>query len=100
MKAERMRNGRLEPHAEDEHSYNEPGVAPEGSAAKSRCQPPGSLGGSNRLLTVVEVAEYLGVPKKTVYECWRSWGLRAYKVGRHLRFRERDIGVWLERREV
>jgi hypothetical protein len=32
--------------------------------------------GSNRLLSVEELATYLGVPKKTVYGCWRQWGLR------------------------
>jgi len=34
------------------------------------------MGGSNRLLSVEELAAYLGVPKKTVYGCWRQWGLR------------------------
>src|SRR5262249_17264149 len=47
------------------------------------------LGGSNRLLSVEELAAYLGVPKKTVYGCWRQWGLRGYRVGRYLRVRER-----------
>jgi excisionase family DNA binding protein len=60
----------------------------------------GALGGSNRLLTVAQVAEYLGIPEKTLYQRWRPWGLTAYKVGRHLRFRERDIESWLERQEV
>jgi excisionase family DNA binding protein len=60
----------------------------------------GSLGGSNRLLSVAEVADYLGVPAKTVYACWRAWGLRGYRVGRHLRFRLRHLEEWLEGREV
>jgi excisionase family DNA binding protein len=59
-----------------------------------------TLGGSNRLLTVDEVATYLGVPKKTVYACWQDWGLTAYKVGRHLRFRQRHVEDWLDRQEV
>jgi excisionase family DNA binding protein len=42
------------------------------------------VGGSNRLLSVEELAAYLGVPKKTVYGCGRQWGLRAYRVGRYL----------------
>jgi hypothetical protein len=37
------------------------------------------MGGSNRLLSVEELAAYLGVPKKTVYGCWRQWGLRGYR---------------------
>ena len=58
------------------------------------------VGGSNRLLSVGELAAYLGVPKKTVYSCWRQWGLRGYRVGRYLRFRQRQVEEWLESREV
>jgi excisionase family DNA binding protein len=58
------------------------------------------IGGSNRLLSVDELAAYLGVPKKTVYGCWRQWGLRGYRVGRYLRFRERHVEQWLQTREV
>jgi excisionase family DNA binding protein len=58
------------------------------------------VGGSNRLLSVEELAAYLGVPKKTVYDCWRKWGLRGYRVGRSLRFRERQVEEWLSSREV
>jgi len=58
------------------------------------------VGGSNRLVSVDELAAYLGVPKKTVYGCWRQWGLRGYRVGRYLRFRERDVEEWLRNREA
>ncbi len=58
------------------------------------------VGGSNRLLSVEELAAYLGVPKKTVYGCWRQWGLRGYRVGRYLRFRERHVEEWLQTLEV
>ena len=58
------------------------------------------VGGSNRLLSVEELAAYLGVPKKTVYGCWRQWGLRGYRVGRYLRFRERHVEEWLQTREI
>lgn len=61
---------------------------------------PAGHGGSNRLLTVAELADYLGVPKKTVYGCWQRWGLKAFKVGRQLRFRERHVEEWLRSREV
>jgi excisionase family DNA binding protein len=47
-----------------------------------------------------ELAAYLGVPKKTVYGCWRQWGLRGYRVGRYLRFRERHVEEWLQTREI
>ncbi len=77
--------------------------APEGERRSNtrRCSPlPATLGGSNRLITAEELADYLGVPKKTVYGCWRQWGLTACKVGRHLRFRERHVEEWLRSREA
>lgn len=54
------------------------------------------IGGSNRLLTVEEVAELLAVSKDTVYGNWRRWGLVAYRVGPLLRFREREVWGWLD----
>src|SRR5216683_2468221 len=77
--------------------------APEGERRSStrRTSPaPATLGGSNRLITAEELADFLGVPKKTVYGCWRQWGLTACKVGRHLRFRERHVEEWLQSREA
>jgi excisionase family DNA binding protein len=61
---------------------------------------PAGGGGPGRLLSVEELAAYLGVPKKTVYGCWRDWGLRGYRVGRHLRFRQRQVEEWLTSREA
>jgi len=74
-----------------------------GERASSRHRAAGaapSPGGSNRLLSVDELAAWLGVPKKTVYGCWRAWGLRGYRVGRYLRFRERHVEEWLQNREA
>jgi excisionase family DNA binding protein len=42
----------------------------------------------------------MDVPKKTVYGCWRQWGLRGHRVGRYLRFRERHVEEWLQTREI
>ena len=49
-----------------------------------------------RLLTPGEVAEHLGVPIATLY-AWRhrSEGPPALKIGRHLRYRARDLEAWL-----
>jgi excisionase family DNA binding protein len=69
-------------------------------STRHRAAGPAPLGGSNRLLSVDELAAYLGVPKKTVYGCWRQWGLRGYRVGRYLRFRERHVEEWLRNREA
>lgn len=55
-----------------------------------------TAGGSNRLLTPEEVAAWLKVSDITVRNKYRNWGLKAQKVGRLLRFRERDIVAYLE----
>ncbi len=50
-----------------------------------------------RLLDIDEVADYLGIPKNTLYK-WRvdGKGPRAIKVGKHLRFRRSDVETWLD----
>jgi excisionase family DNA binding protein len=56
-----------------------------------------SAGGSNRLMSCKEAAQYLSVPERTLRDNWRRWGLKAHRVGRAIRFRERDIEAWLEK---
>ena len=50
-----------------------------------------------RLLSVDEVAEFLGIPVATLYQ-WRHKGCgpEAYRVGRHLRYDPNTIRAWLE----
>jgi len=60
-------------------------------------RPKGTLGGSNRMMTTREVAALLAVPESTVRIKWRDWQLPAYRIGKHLRFRERDVHAWIER---
>ncbi|MCD7439019.1 helix-turn-helix domain-containing protein [Streptomyces lincolnensis] len=55
-----------------------------------------TAGGSNRLLTPEEVAEWFKVSEITVKNKYRAWGLKPQKVGRLLRFRERDVVTYLE----
>ncbi len=55
-------------------------------------------GSSNRLLDLAKTADYLDVPERRLRDNWRRWGIRAYKVGRELRFRERDLENWIERK--
>lgn len=57
-------------------------------------EPPSRL---ERLLTVQQLSDYLGVPVKTLYE-WRTRkvGPRAVKVGRALRYPESRVIDWLE----
>lgn len=49
------------------------------------------------LMTIQAVAEYLGVPVKTIYN-WRAEGKgpRGIRVGRHLRYRLADVEAWLD----
>jgi excisionase family DNA binding protein len=57
----------------------------------------GTLGGSNRMLSSRDVAAILGIPERTVRDKWREWGLPAYRIGRHLRWKERDVYAWIDR---
>jgi excisionase family DNA binding protein len=46
-----------------------------------------------------QLADYLGVPLASVYR-WRyeGTGPRGIKVGKHVRYRRRDVEAWLETR--
>jgi excisionase family DNA binding protein len=61
---------------------------------------PTRIGGSNKLISLADTAELLGVPTSTLYKRWREFGLPAYRVGRAIKFRERDIDAWLETRRI
>lgn len=52
-----------------------------------------------RLLSIDELAEYLGKPKGTLYQ-WRyqGEGPPAIRVGRGLRYRASDVEAWLDSR--
>jgi excisionase family DNA binding protein len=57
----------------------------------------GTLGGSNRMLSARDVAAILAVPERTVREKWREWKLPAYRIGKHLRWKEREVHAWIDR---
>jgi predicted DNA-binding transcriptional regulator AlpA len=48
------------------------------------------------LITVTELAAFLQIPIKTLY-AWRSQGIgpKGIKVGRFVRYAERDVAKWL-----
>jgi len=50
-----------------------------------------------RLWTANDVADYLGVPIKTLYR-WRTvgYGPQGRRVGKHLRYRATDVVAWVE----
>lgn len=50
------------------------------------------------ILTVMEVARFLRVPKSTVYKLARVGQLPASKIGKHWRFLRRDIHEWMHGR--
>lgn len=50
------------------------------------------------ILTVTDVAQFLRVPKSTVYKLARVGELPASKIGKHWRFLRRDIHEWMHSR--
>lgn len=58
-------------------------------------RPPGP---DNEILTVLDVARFLRVPKSTVYKLARLGELPASKIGKHWRFLRRDIQDWMHHR--
>jgi hypothetical protein len=57
---------------------------------------PGTPG--NRLLTPAQVAEICGgkTTSDTVVRGYKRWGLKGHKVGRELRFAEKDVWEWIK----
>lgn len=51
----------------------------------------------DRLMTLAELADMLGVPVSTVYQ-WRTRGEGppGYRIGRHVRYRRSAVETWLE----
>ncbi|ANW19905.1 helix-turn-helix domain-containing protein [Streptomyces clavuligerus] len=51
---------------------------------------------TGRLLTVDDVAEYLGKPKGWVYANWKPRGIPFRKVGQALRCRPAALEEWVD----
>jgi excisionase family DNA binding protein len=60
--------------------------------------PEGMVTTDGEILTVVDVAQFLRVPKSTVYKLARIGELPASKIGKHWRFLRRDIHEWMHSR--
>lgn len=57
-------------------------------------------GGSNRVLSLEETAERLGITPRTLYKHWREWSdLRGFKVGPLVKFRERNVEAYIDQLE-
>ena len=51
----------------------------------------------DRLWTVEDVSDYLGVPVKTLYQWkWRGEGPPVKKIGRHLRYDPVKLRAWVD----
>lgn len=52
---------------------------------------------NTKLMSAEEVADYLQVPKSTIYH-WRNKGKgpKAYRVGKYIRFYLEDVDSWLK----
>jgi Helix-turn-helix domain len=50
------------------------------------------------MLSATQVAELLGgdISARTVRAYWRQWGLQAYRIGKHLRWKEHDVRAWID----
>jgi excisionase family DNA binding protein len=60
------------------------------------------ISGLDPLLSMEDLAEYLGVPIATIYD-WRvdGKGPCGVRVGRHVKFTQRDVLAWIDaQREV
>ncbi len=58
----------------------------------------GASPSDSEILTVLDVARFLRVPKSTVYKLARLGQLPASKIGKHWRFLRRDIHDWMHNR--
>lgn len=58
----------------------------------------GSASLQSEILTVEEVAQFLRVPKSTVYKLARLGQLPASKIGKHWRFLRGEIHAWMHTR--
>ena len=57
------------------------------------------MGERERLMSVREVAEYIGLPVKSIYGLnSKGTGPRRIRVGRYIRYRRSDVDAWLEDR--
>ncbi len=67
-------------------------------SAATQTRPEGIAAVDGEILTVMEVARFLRVPKSTVYKLARLGELPASKIGKHWRFLRHDIHEWMHSR--
>ena len=64
---------------------------------ETRPRVPRPIQGSERLMTLLEISQLLGVPVATLYR-WRQRGEgpTGYRIGRHVRYRRAAVEDWIE----
>ncbi len=62
------------------------------------CQPQSAPDSPGPMLTATQVAALLGgdISARTVRAYWRTWNLQAYRIGKHLRWRQADVLAWID----
>ena len=50
---------------------------------------------NERILTISDVANFLKIPKSSVYKLIHDGGLPAHKVGKHFRLVQDEVQEWL-----
>jgi excisionase family DNA binding protein len=52
---------------------------------------------NRKLLTIDDLADYLGIPKNTLYQ-WRTkgYGPTGVRVGKYVRYRPEDVDTWID----
>lgn len=53
----------------------------------------------DRLMTLQDVAEYLQVKERTIYQWAQKGDIPAFKLGNVWRFKRQDIDLWIEERK-
>lgn len=77
------------------HQDTKPSSTSPRSAARARTTTVPAAGEVSELWTIDQVADYLGVPKQTIYG-WRTtgYGPQGFRVGKHLRWRATTVLAW------
>ena len=53
----------------------------------------------DRLMTLQDVAEYLQVKERTIYQWAQKGDIPAFKLGNVWRFKRQDIDLWIDERK-
>lgn len=45
-----------------------------------------------------QAAEFLSIPKRTLMDSYRKWGIPFVKIGKHIRFPTQALKKWVDER--